>query len=71
MVHMWSVLEQSAVVWSSSLSDENKSDIERTQKVFTKLALKRLSVDWITLWVHVVGKNLALILFIVTTSIFS
>ena len=30
---------------------------------------RRPSVDWITLRVHSVGKNLALIFFIVTTSI--
>ena len=33
------------------------------------IPFKRLSVDWITLRVHGVGKNLALIFFIVTTSI--
>ena len=36
LTHLWitycrSVLEQSAVVWSSSLSEENKNDLERTQ----------------------------------------
>ena len=46
MVHMWiiycrSVLEQSAVVWSSSLTEENCTDLERTQKSFTKLILKK------------------------------
>ena len=45
MVHLWtiycrSVLEQSAVVWSSSLTEENKIDIERTQKIFAKIILK-------------------------------
>ena len=45
MVHLWilycrSVLEQSAVVWSSSLTQENKDDLERTQKSFAKLVLK-------------------------------
>ena len=45
MVHIWivycrSVLEQSAVVWSSSLSEKNKTDLERTQKAFAKLMLK-------------------------------
>ena len=45
MVHLWimycrSVLEQSSVVWSSSLTEENKNDIERTQKVFAKLVMK-------------------------------
>ena len=45
MVHIWnmycrSILEQSAVVWSSSLTQENIDDLERTQKCFTKLILK-------------------------------
>ena len=45
MVHLWivycrSVLEQSAVVWSSSLTEENCADLERTQKSFAKLILK-------------------------------
>ena len=45
MVHLWilycrSVLEQSAVVWSSSLTQENKDDLERMQKSFAKLVLK-------------------------------
>ena len=45
MVNLWitycrSVLEQSAIVWSSSLTAENKADIERTQKSFAKMILK-------------------------------
>ena len=45
MVHIWivycrSLLEQSAVVWSSSLTQENIDDLERTQKSFAKLILK-------------------------------
>jgi hypothetical protein len=45
MVHLWtvfcrSVLEQSCAVWSSSLTQENKDDLERTQKTFAKLVLK-------------------------------
>ena len=35
-----SVLEQSSVVWSSSITQENKEDLERTQKSFVKLILK-------------------------------
>ena len=35
-----SLLEQSAVVCSSSLTQENKDDLERTQKSFAKLVLK-------------------------------
>ena len=47
MVHFWitycrSALEQSAVLWSSSLSQENKDDLERTQKSFAKLVLKNI-----------------------------
>ena len=45
MVHLWtlycrSILEQSSVVWSSSLSSENRTDIERTQKSFAKMILR-------------------------------
>ena len=45
MVHLWktfcrSVLEQSCVVWHSSLTQENSNDLERTQKTFCKLILK-------------------------------
>ena len=45
MVHLWvifcrSVLEQSCVVWHSSLTQENTDDLERCQKTFTKLVLK-------------------------------
>ena len=46
LTHLWiiycrSVLEQSAEVWSSSLSEENKTDLERTQKSFVKRVLKK------------------------------
>ena len=46
MVHLWtvycrSILEQSAVVWSSSLTEQNIKDLERTQKCFVKLLLKK------------------------------
>ena len=45
MVHLWilycrSALEQSAVLWSNSLTQENKDDLECTQKCFAKLVLK-------------------------------
>ena len=45
MVHLWkvyclSILEQSAVVWGGMLTDENKQDLERTQKSFVKLVLE-------------------------------
>ena len=46
MVHLWivfcrSVLEQSCVVWHSSLTQENKDDLERMQKTFAKLVLRQ------------------------------
>ena len=46
MVQLWktycrSVLEQSAVVWQGMLTKENREDLERTQKTFTKLILKK------------------------------
>ena len=45
MVHIWtvfcrSVLEQSSVVWHSSLTQENTDDLERTQKSFCKIVLR-------------------------------
>ena len=35
-----SILEQSSVVWDSSLTQENIQDLERTQKSFCKMILK-------------------------------
>ena len=51
MVHLWklyclSVLEQSCVVWGSSITQENKEDLERTQKSFCKLALGDKYIDY-------------------------
>ena len=45
MVHLWvvycqSILEQSCVVWNSSLSQQNSQDLERTQRTFCKLMLR-------------------------------
>ena len=45
MVQLWktfclSVLEQSCVVWGGMITDENRKDLERTQKNFTKLVLQ-------------------------------
>ena len=45
MIQLWksyclSVLEQSSIVWGSSLSAENRTDLERTQKCSVKLMLK-------------------------------
>ena len=45
MVHLWvvfcrSVVEQSCVVWHSSLTQENCDDLERTQKTFSKMILR-------------------------------
>ena len=44
MVHFWKIycrsqIEQSSQLWSSSLSQENIDDLERTQKAFAKLVL--------------------------------
>ena len=51
MVHLWvvfcrSVLEQSCVVWDSSLTQENIEDLERTQKTFLKLVLREKYFDY-------------------------
>ena len=43
-------------------------DLLDSTQLFSRLD-RRLSTNWITLWVHDVGKNLALIFLIVTTSI--
>ena len=45
MVHLWiayccSVLEQSCVVWHSTLTQQNSDDLERTQKTFIKFILQ-------------------------------
>ena len=45
MVHLWtvfcrSILEQSCVLWHSSLTQENTDDLERTQKSFCKIVLR-------------------------------
>ena len=45
MVHLWivycrSVLEQSCVLWHSTLTQQNIDDLERTQKIFAKLVLQ-------------------------------
>ena len=37
---MRSILEQNAVVWHSSLTEENSEDLERVQKVALKIILK-------------------------------
>ena len=51
MVHLWilfcrSVLEQSCVVWGTSITQENKDYLERTQKTFAKLVLKDKYKDY-------------------------
>ena len=45
LVQLWkvyclSILEQSCVVWGSSITEDNKNDLEMTQKCYAKLALK-------------------------------
>ena len=50
MVHIWtvfcrSVLEQSSVVWHSSLKQENNDDLERTQKSFCKIVLSTIHMN--------------------------
>ena len=50
MVHMWvvfcrSVLEQSCTVWHSSLTEENRNDLERTQKTYCKLIFKERYIN--------------------------
>ena len=45
MVQLWkvfcrSILEQSCVLWDSGLTQENRNNLERTQKTFLKLILE-------------------------------
>ena len=40
IAYVRSILEQSAVVWHSALSEENRQDLERVQKSACKLILK-------------------------------
>ena len=51
MVHLWklyclSVLEQSCVVWGTSITQQNIEDLERTQKCFAKLVLQEKYSDY-------------------------
>ena len=51
MVELWKVfcrgiLEQTCPVWSSSLTDQNISDLERVQKTFVKLILEEDYSDY-------------------------
>ena len=51
MVLLWilycrSVLENSCVVWSSSLTMENKYELERTQKSFCKMVLEKKYINY-------------------------
>ena len=53
MVHLWtvfcrSVLEQSCVVWHSTLTLDNRDDLERTQKTFAKLVLREKYANYET-----------------------
>ena len=51
MVHLWkvyclSVLEQSCVVWGTSITQQNIEDLERAQKYFAKLVLQEKYCDY-------------------------
>ena len=53
MVHLWklfflSVLEQSCVVWGSSLTKEDEKDLETTMKSFAELVPGEKYVDYKT-----------------------
>ena len=59
-----------AAIWVRSINlDRVEGLMKNMQENLNETPLKRLSTDWITLWVHDVGNNLALIFLIVTTSI--
>ena len=40
MVQLWKVFCQSCAVWDSGLTQENRNNLERTQKTFLKLILE-------------------------------
>ena len=46
IIYCRSILENSSVVWSSSLTNENKDDLERTQKSFCKMVLGKRYIDY-------------------------
>ena len=51
MVHLWkifcrSILEQTCVLWDSGLTEQNRTDLERTQNTFTKLVLEEEYTDY-------------------------
>ena len=51
LVHLWkifcrSILEQTCVLWDSGLTEQNRTDLERTQKTFTKLVLQEEYTDY-------------------------
>lgn len=51
MVKLWKtyclpILEQSCTVWDSSLTEENISDLEQTQKSFCKLTLQNKYISY-------------------------
>ena len=51
MVKLWilycrSILENSCVVWSTSLTNENMEDLERTQKSFCKMVLGKKYINY-------------------------
>ena len=41
-----SILEQSATVWHSNITEENSSDLERVQKSAVKIILKTMKMLW-------------------------
>ena len=44
--HIRSILEHNSVVWHSSLTEENKTDIERIQKSAVKVIMKNKNVEY-------------------------
>ena len=46
VLYVRSICEQSAVVWHSSLTEENRNDIERVQKTALKIILKSEYINY-------------------------
>ena len=59
ILYVRSILEQSCVVWHSSLTEENKQDLERVQKCAVKIMLGTRYKDYDNALVHVDLENLS------------
>ena len=59
ILYVRSILEQSCVVWHSSLTEENKQNLERVQKCAVKIMLGKKYKDYESALEHVDLDNLS------------